>query len=131
MFAGCAFSKTKPVPPSKKDILGMWIGFTSDGNSFYRVLLSEKDGVLARSFVGEEPMLYKFNSWNLNSRGQIYISPTPVSSNAFAIRLSGNAWVSKIFLKQTPRDGGWTEEFMLQKEDVLEKRFSDLKNAMK
>src|ERR1700719_1133649 len=121
-IVGICFATVIPIPPTEETVRGVWIGFPPEANDFYRLLLQEHSGVFASSFAGEKTKLYIIESWSLDSKGQLMIKTSPISTNAYPVLINGKANSSNIQLKISGRGGSWTQEVVLHREELIEKR---------
>lgn len=124
------FATVIPRPVIKNDILGVWFGFTPDGNQFYRIALNEHDGLIGTSFISSEPRIYRIDSWGLDTKGMLQMSVLPASTNAYGIRVTGKATGSTLELQFNSENGGWTHELVLYREALLEGQADRIKKRM-
>jgi len=129
-FVSVCLSTVIPLPPNEQTIRGMWVGFSSDANDFYRLELQDQGGLFASSFAGGDAKVYKINSWSLNANGEMLIKTSPISTNAYPILVMGKAKSSQIQLTIKGPGGGWMHEVTINKEWVIEKRMQILKSSM-
>src|SRR5678816_1468946 len=80
-----------PVPVKRPAVLGTWVGFTSLANDFYRIQLTDTNGLFAWTFVGEEPLLYRIQSWELGRKSKLKFVVRAVSKEAEPIAITGRA----------------------------------------
>jgi len=121
-----------PLPPRPEDIHGTWIGHSDVPNDFYRISLTNSGGLLAYSFTGREPLLYKIQKWELGAKSRLSTVIVPLSSNAFPILVTGTVQLWKLSLEIRGRDPseGWKHEITCYREDLIEDRVNLLRSAM-
>ena len=120
-----------PVPPDLHALRGTWVGFTSEANDFYRVRLDADGGSMAAAFAGREPRLSRITALAIDSQSRITMDISPISTNAYAIRVGGSAETSRLQLRVTgPDTNGWVHDILLYREDLLLGRIAALRSAM-
>lgn len=114
----------KKIPPmTDSDLLGAWVGLTSDELYYYRFVFDQSgQGLCCFVFLYETPNLYRITSRKLTGR-EISISVAPVDDGAYPIMIEGHA-VGHRKLELTVRGDGWSRSLTLRREDDLEKRAS-------
>ena len=78
----------------------------------------------------EEPKLYKIDKWTVDSRSQVTMRTSPISSNAYPIIIEGRATFSRLEFKLMGPEKGWRKEVALSKEALIRGRISSLERAM-
>jgi len=133
MFVSAAvgLSRVIPVAPKRDDILGTWLGFSSELRDFCRIVLKSQGGIIAHSSdSGEEPKLYRIDKWAVDSRSQVTMRTSPISSNAYPIIIEGRATFSSLEVRIMGPEGGWRKEVALRKEALVRGRISSLEQSM-
>jgi len=125
-----SISTVFPVAPLSQDVVGAWVGFTSEANDAYRVVLNEKGGFIAHSFAGGEPALYRIDSWTLDSKSNFALRISPLSTNAYPIIVVGSVPSFHLQFKFAGKDAGWSHDVSLYKESVINDRLAALRASM-
>lgn len=113
----------------RSDIVGTWIGLTTDELQMVRLMLApDGKGTLGSSFLAEEPCVVRIASWTFD-KGEITLvfddSPARCPREP---ELHGVARGSALEL--ILRGAGWKRMASLRKEDGLANRWQRLKAAM-
>jgi hypothetical protein len=129
-LAMVCYGIVKSFPVQKEKLLGSWVGFTDVPNDFYRLVLSDTGGLVAYSFTGQQPILYKINSWELGPQGQLRTVITGISTNSYPIIITGEAkpWKLDLVVKSPGQD--WQHNVAFYQEQLIEDRIKLLKNSM-
>ncbi len=125
-----SLSKVIPIPPTQESLRGAWLGISSDGIDFYRLVLRGQTGLLAFCLVGDVPDVYKIDALSVSADGRMTINSSPVSKDGYLIDVAAKAQHSQIKLLITGRDRKWSREVILFREESVERNFSRLKSAM-
>lgn len=113
----------KAVPPTVKDLTGIWIGFDSDELTFTRLdLRSDLTGYCARVSPADTILhhqgvaVYQITKWRIDD-WKIEIEMVPLS-NAFSVGyVKGEIGLASLKLTfGGPENGGWKEHPFLQPE---------------
>jgi hypothetical protein len=110
--------------------VGTWIGFTAEANDFYRIVIKNQGGLIAHSFAGEQPEVYKIDAWSLKRPARVYIKTSGISKGARSIRIEGNVVVSHLQLKFSAADGGWWQNVAFYHENTIKSNFTSLEKSM-
>jgi hypothetical protein len=121
-----------PLPPRPEDIFGTWIGHSDTPNDFYRISLTNSGGLLAYSFTGREPLLYKVQKWELGKKSRLTLVVAPLSSNAYPIIVTGSVQLWKLDLEIRGREPaeGWRHNVACYREQLIEDRMRLLRSTM-
>ena len=130
LTAAILLSKTVPLAPKESDVVGTWVGFTSEANNFYRIVLRKQGGLLAQGFGDAAPALYRIESWSLDTKSKLSIRTSQISTNAYPMRAEGSATTSRLDLKFMGMEGGWMREVSMHREDLIKRRITALESAM-
>src|SRR4051812_49043425 len=132
LLPGCAHRPILCYPrgPAASELVGTWIGFTPEENDFFRIVLKLEGGLLAHSFVGCDPAIYKIDSWSLNNRGKLLIKTAGVSTNAYPITITGTSSGYQLSLKVSANGTAWSREVLFHNEVAMKKRIASLERAM-
>jgi hypothetical protein len=125
-----SFATVVPDPPTAEDVTGAWIGFTSDANDVYRVVLNPVGGFFAHSFCDAEPMLYRIDSWTLDKKSHITFKMSPISEGAYPVLVVGRMPAAYLQLTIRAPDGGWSNNVSLYKEAIIKSRIANLSAVM-
>jgi hypothetical protein len=119
----------KRVLIHRGDIVGTWVGLTTDELQMVRLMLApDGKGTLGSSFLAEEPCVVRIALWTFG-KGKITLvlddspAPCPLDREFHGV-VKGNA------LELTVRGAGWKRTASLRKEDGLAKRWKRLQGAM-
>ena len=129
LFSARLEGSGKRVRIQREDMIGTWIGLTTDELQMIRLILGPHgDGIIGFSFMDEEPCVFRLASWTFD-RGEIAFnlegSPTSCPRDRqFNGVARGNA------LELTVRGPGWKRTASLRKEEKLADRWRRLKAAM-
>jgi len=123
----------RPGPVRREVAIGTWVGFTSLANDFYRIQLTDTNGLFAHTFTGEEPDLYRIDSWELGRKSELKFVVRAISKDAEPIAITGTAhpWALELVVKSASPHKDWQRPVTLYKEDLVESRISLLKQSMK
>lgn len=118
----------KRVPIQRDDVVGAWIGLTTDDLELIRLdLAAEGGGALGFIFVDLAPCVVPLKSWSF-SRGRIELevadTPTCARGRRFQALVAGNT------LELDVLGEGWRRQAHLKRESPLEDRWEQLKTAM-
>ena len=119
----------KRVPIRQGDVVGTWIGLTTDELQMIRMTLgSDGRGIVGFSFLDHQPCVFRISSWTFNG-GDIAIALGDSLTGCPRDRelrgiVKGNA------LELTLRGSGWKRNASLRKEEGLADRWRKLKAAM-
>ncbi len=127
---GLCLSHLMPLPATKEQIEGDWIGLPHDRNDFCRLVLRKNGSLFARVFVQEEPMIYAIQSYEVDQQSRVTFRISAASTNAYPIRISGNAAPHEIRIVISSPDGGWSHESVLYREETVERMLRELREAM-
>jgi hypothetical protein len=119
----------KRVRIQRNDLVGTWIGLTSDELQMVRLTLNpDGAGSLGYSYLEKDPCIYRVASW-VFKQGNIelklgHLGMSCALDREFRGVVSGNA------LELTIQGKGWKRSASLRREENLEDRWRMLKNAM-
>lgn len=119
----------KRVRINREDVVGTWIGLTSDELHIIRLTLdAEGVGWLGLSFLDEAPCTVALTSWTFD-KGKIALKlDAPAASCHLNRELRGV--VSGRGLIITVQGIGWNRSASLRREEKLSERWMELKAAM-
>ncbi len=121
-----SLQRKKARPPTTKDMVGVWVGFDSDGLTFSRLdLRSGSTGFFARvspadtTLHSEGVHVWRITRWSLNG-GRMEIHMFPVS-NAYPVAyVRGQIAFGALALTiGGTENGGWKEHPLLQSESRM------------
>jgi hypothetical protein len=119
----------KRVRIQRGDLVGTWIGLTTDELQMIRLTLGPQgDGIIGVSFMDEEPCVFRLASWTFDT-GEVALDLADSLGRCPRDRefhgvAKGNA------LELTVRGAGWKRSASLRKEERLVDRWQRLKAAM-
>ncbi|HTI68407.1 MAG TPA: hypothetical protein VMF06_00450 [Candidatus Limnocylindria bacterium] len=122
-----------PRGPYPEELHGTWVGFDPGASYFYRMEIRERGGLFATSFSGQQPELYRIDSWNLGARDHLKLALIGVSTNASPLSVDGSASSGEagtIRIRIVGPRGGSPLEAVLYNERMLGARFGALKRSV-
>jgi hypothetical protein len=127
------YATVYPGPVKRAAVPGTWVGFSSLANDFYRIQLTDSNGLFAHTFTGEKPDLFRIESWEIGRKSQLKFVVRAISKEAEPIAITGRAhpWALELVLKSASPHSDWESDVTLYKEDLIENRISLLKQSMK
>ena len=129
-FAIVCYAFVLPTPMKKEDMFGTWIGHSDVPNDFYRISLTNSGGLLAYSFTGREPLLYRIEKWELGPKHKLTTAIKPLSTNAYPILVTGTVEPWKVdIIVRGPREN-WQHNVTCYRELLMEDRIKLLRTAM-
>lgn len=116
----------KAVPPTAKELVGVWIGFDSDELTFTRLeLRADSTGFCARvspadTILHDEGVhVYRITKWDVRA-WDIEIQTSPLSNATKIGHVKGRVGLASLRLTiGGPENHGWKEELLLQPESRI------------
>lgn len=129
IVTGVCFATVIPLGHTKESASGIWFGFTSEANSFYRLDLNERGGTLSVREVRSRSRVYRIDSWSI-SKGQLRFNISAISTNDYPILVNGRIDGGKLQLRIEPPDKGWVREVVAFREELIESEMKALRESM-
>lgn len=122
-------SSRKRVPIQRDDVVGTWVGLTTDELEMIRLTLGPRgDGKLGFSFMDEEPCVVGRISW-IFDRGKVELNLDKSSGECQRDR-EFRAVATGTILQLTIQGHGWRRRASLRKEESIVERWKSLRAAM-
>ncbi|HXJ88592.1 MAG TPA: hypothetical protein VMS18_17360 [Candidatus Binatia bacterium] len=131
LFLSTFVSATKKsIPPTEKDLIGVWIGWEEGQLAFTRVdLRANSMGYCARIFAGTDPEVYQIRRWSMDG-WNLKIDLTPISPKIESIYLVGLGGRGYLQLKVSAVGGKWHRKLVLLPESDVETAQQNAKQAI-
>ena len=120
----------RSIPPTEKDLIGVWIGFEEGQLTFTRLdLRANSIGYCARISAGSDAEVYRIRNWSI--RGwDLQIDVIPLSPNVESIYLKGLGGRAYLQLRIGAVGGRWQRKLVLSPELDIEAANQHAKQAI-
>jgi len=136
LFTNFVEATKKSIPPTEKDLVGVWIGYEEGQMTFTRLdLRNDSTGYCARISAGSHVVdIHRIRKWSL--RGwDLSVDMTPMSPNVARLYLKG--WGGRAYLQVkigtlegNKIEGKWNRTLVLSPESEVERCNQETKRAI-
>lgn len=119
-----------PVPSTKQDVLGNWVGMTPDALHFYRMTLTTNGGNIGYCLIDSKTEVYLIEEWKLADKSRINIDAASLSANRYQIAVTGIARAARMEVTVRSVSGGWQHRIVFLRENKIEDQFKALEDSM-
>jgi hypothetical protein len=127
VFCTMTFATTEVAAPTKRDLVGDWIGFDDYAATFYRLKISTNDCRLATTYPKQPLAIYKPSRWSL-SGGKMEFTTT--SAEGEPLHFQGTSEFNRIKAKLSGTTRTWTQDITFFREERIVPRLSEIRNKM-
>jgi hypothetical protein len=116
----CALADREPAPPTKKELLGSWVGFDVDYKLFYRLTLTSNSGLIIIRYVDDDiSEIFRITQWGIKAKGVSFdVFPEGKVSEQMKFE-SSHITSFKMAFTVSGTSNDWTHRAILYREAVL------------